>query len=211
MVALLLPTIALGQTTKPSQVEEKLNTRIDDLNLAGLTIREACVRIADKTRLNILPDWPNLENMSLDLNRKLRGRLSDVTAREALQLALTDAGLDAPAQWEIDGNILRITRPPIVITRVYPVGRIVDMANQRRPPSTQPADEQYFAGADELIKTLTTTIDPDSWRDAGGTVGAASALGRQLIITQSIAAHEKIEKLLRTLDQAAKDEAAHAK
>jgi hypothetical protein len=47
------------------------------------------------------------------------------------------------------------------------------------------------------LKTLITdTIEPDSWRDAGGTVGSISELAGLLIITQTPKAHERIANLL---------------
>ena len=201
----LLPTIAGGQTTQPTTVEEKLQIRLAEFSLDGLTLAQAFTAIADKTRLNIIPDWESISDGNVDRDRKLRGRLFDVTAREAILVALTEAGARATPDLVVDENLLRLKRPIQVITRVYPIGKLIDREKQSRPPTTQPAMEQNAAATDALVKVITTTIDADTWRDAGGVLGAAAVFGRQLIVTQTVETHAKIEKLLRELE---KDDAA---
>ena len=201
LTLLLLPTIAGGQTTQPTTVEEKLQTRLAEFSLDGLTLPQAFTAIADKTRLNIVADWDSLADGNLDRDRKLRGRLFDVTAREAILVAMTDAGAKAPAEIVIDENLVRLKRPLQLITRVYPIGKLIDREKQSRAPSTQPAIEQNDAAADAVVKAITTTIDSDTWRDFGGTFGASAVLGRQWIVTQTTETHAKVEQLLRELEK----------
>ncbi|MBI5765041.1 MAG: hypothetical protein HZA51_16115 [Planctomycetes bacterium] len=53
-----------------------------------------------------------------------------------------------------------------------------------------------------LMQLIQQTIDPESWRDAGGNVGAISALQNQVIVTQTTTAHGQLRDLLRQLRQA---------
>lgn len=53
-----------------------------------------------------------------------------------------------------------------------------------------------------LMTLIQQTIDPESWRDAGGNVGAISALQNQVIVTQTTTAHGQLRDLLRQLRQA---------
>lgn len=52
---------------------------------------------------------------------------------------------------------------------------------------------------DELKQLIQDTIDPESWRDAGGNIGSIANLENQLVITQTVNAHKQISDLLRAL------------
>lgn len=52
---------------------------------------------------------------------------------------------------------------------------------------------------EQIIALIQDTIAPDSWRDAGGLVGAVRELGGQLIITQTPENHTQIQRLLEQL------------
>lgn len=51
---------------------------------------------------------------------------------------------------------------------------------------------------DEITRMLTQAVDPESWREAGGTYGAISPVSAKqaLVITQSYANHRKIQAIL---------------
>ncbi|HYE16811.1 MAG TPA: hypothetical protein VEA69_00080, partial [Tepidisphaeraceae bacterium] len=50
---------------------------------------------------------------------------------------------------------------------------------------------------DAVVKRLEETVDPASWRNAGGSVGSMQAFGTVLVIRQTPANHERIAALLR--------------
>ncbi len=52
-----------------------------------------------------------------------------------------------------------------------------------------------------IIQLIQQTIDPESWREAGGNVGTIQALNQQIIITQTTSAHAQIRDLLKQLRQ----------
>jgi len=52
---------------------------------------------------------------------------------------------------------------------------------------------------DELKQLIQDTIDPESWRDAGGNVGTIANLENQIVVTQTANAHKQIQDLLREL------------
>jgi hypothetical protein len=52
---------------------------------------------------------------------------------------------------------------------------------------------------DDVIKLITTTVAPESWRDAGGTLGSASVVDGRLIITQTAEHHRQVAHLLDSL------------
>jgi hypothetical protein len=56
----------------------------------------------------------------------------------------------------------------------------------------EPATE----GIDGLIKLIQDFVDPPSWRDAGGSVGAVRQFGSLLIVTQTEENHRQIQSLI---------------
>ena len=79
-------------------------------------------------------------------------------------------------------------------TVVYPVGDLVSPLDAAGKPIAQQAD---FAS---LIELITTSIDATSWDESGGP-GSIKEVETNLsvVITQSPAAHKKIERLLTDL------------
>ncbi|MEE8169817.1 MAG: hypothetical protein V3T70_04650, partial [Phycisphaerae bacterium] len=49
---------------------------------------------------------------------------------------------------------------------------------------------------------IQSTIDPESWREAGGNIGSIRPLRNQLIVTQTSTAHQQLRDLLRQLREA---------
>ncbi len=52
---------------------------------------------------------------------------------------------------------------------------------------------------DALLELIRNTIEPDSWRESGGTDAAIAELGGQLVVTQTASAHSDIQDLLGKL------------
>jgi hypothetical protein len=108
--------------------------------------------------------------------------------------------------------------PPEVLTRVYdlrdlmmnvgdypftgkigaPLEReIVLPGTQNESKSTTRPTRADRVG--DLIKLIMDTVNVDSWRDNGGTVGAIRDLSGLLVVTQTAEAHKQIETLLGQL------------
>lgn len=66
-------------------------------------------------------------------------------------------------------------------------------------------DDDLDTGIDPMqpiIELIQETIDPESWREAGGNVGSISSLQQQLIVTQTSTAHSQLRDLLKDLRKA---------
>ncbi|HWL94436.1 MAG TPA: hypothetical protein VNT79_12970 [Phycisphaerae bacterium] len=66
----------------------------------------------------------------------------------------------------------------------------------------QDQDDDDLEQADPMepiIQLIQDTIDPESWREAGGVTGAISSLQQQLIVTQTSTAHTELRNLLTEL------------
>ena len=66
-----------------------------------------------------------------------------------------------------------------------------------------PAAPAEFVEIQSLIELITQTVDPESWRMAGGSVGAISSVGGRIIVVQTLTAQRQIEELLATLRRTA--------
>ncbi|MBN1514039.1 MAG: hypothetical protein JXB13_18625, partial [Phycisphaerae bacterium] len=61
-------------------------------------------------------------------------------------------------------------------------------------------DQQDREGRiEDLMELIRNTIEPESWRDEGGTVAAIAELNGQLVVTQTSSAHAQIADLLEKL------------
>src|SRR5262249_7074518 len=60
-------------------------------------------------------------------------------------------------------------------------------------PEAEPGE---FVGIETIIQIIQSTVDPESWREAGGNVGSIRPLGARLIVTQTLPAHRRLEELL---------------
>ena len=69
---------------------------------------------------------------------------------------------------------------------------------QRQPGQIEAGSRTRQEMIDEITSLITETISPDSWREAGGAVGAVRELQGQLIVTQT---PENQRQLLRLLEQ----------
>jgi bla regulator protein BlaR1 len=116
--------------------------------------------------------------------------------------------------------------PPGTVTRVYDVRDLIiqvpdfidapqlgihDAPPAATPPTTKRASGPTLALAssstthekthqqlvDEIVVRITSSVDPLSWRSNTGAVGSVRELNGQLIVTQTPANHEKIQKLLQ--------------
>lgn len=120
-------------------------------------------------------------------------RLTNVTLSQTLDLLLSQpvGGVELGYGVE-DGIVLISTRQrasQYVITRTYDVR---DMIASVGMPGR--AD-----GIDALIRYLTRSVDPDSWKDNGGVFGKIQEANGRLIVTQSWQSHEKIARWLDML------------
>jgi hypothetical protein len=101
--------------------------------------------------------------------------------------------------YDIRDLLLSIRDFPFIGTMGMPEesARIVAMPDEQ-PASTRPAPAREQLVKD-VIALITETVDPDSWRDAGGITGSIRELSGQLIITQSASAHNMIFSLFSQL------------
>ena len=136
-----------------------------------------------------------------------------------------------PLGYSIDDGVVTVStledvRDAHTVTRVYDVrDLLVTIPDFEPPPVEQPVEPKQppidpaarewkkvedehgemrtrQETIDEIIRLVTETVSPDSWRDAGGTAGSVRELQGQFIITQTAENHRQIAALLQQLREA---------
>jgi hypothetical protein len=64
------------------------------------------------------------------------------------------------------------------------------------------SDSESTMSAENLSKTISEMVAPDTWRDAGGDIGSIRFLGGVMIISQTADNHKKIDDLLKMIRSA---------
>ncbi len=204
LTALSLPLRAQTPATQPADaINAKLESRMD-IKLTGLTAERAVLKLQEDRHINLLVDWDGLKDKGLTRTQELTGQLSDVTVREAIQVILSEGGCTEPLQIARDGNLLRISGPPVVETKVLPIGKLLDRLLKElttSPPSGVTVPPGPADAIDKLVRLIQEQVDADTWRDNGGTAGSISILGRRMVVTQTPATITKVEKLLQELEK----------
>jgi hypothetical protein len=140
-----------------------------------------------------------------------------------LDLVLADAGAgQVKLAYRADDDVIFLSTAENLaretVVRIYDVrdlitydhdlrermNRLLDLeGNLFQSREAKPAESQAKKpdSVDALVRLITETIDPDSWRDAGGTTGSIREFGGRLIIIQTAEAHTQITALLDKLEK----------
>jgi hypothetical protein len=104
--------------------------------------------------------------------------------------------------WALQDGVITVTTAADLKTTVTKVFDVRDLVRAMRSESQQHHEEPitWFEIEDKLIVIITEHIDPESWRDAGGSVGTvrAAAAGR-FVVTQTRDNMRQVERLLAEL------------
>ena len=186
---------------EPDAMEVVLRKTIPRVALDGVPFDEAAGLIKKGAGTDIVVNWRALEASGFDvktpidlhmrnpsLGAVLDGFVASASEYGALRYGFRDGVIVISSSEEID----RFPTP----TRTYDVRDLIGLTAD--VPSTEQRD-RADERVDELIKTVTDFVDPDSWRDVGGTVGAIRELGGMLIVTQTWETHEQLAGVLNDL------------
>lgn len=209
---------AAGASRLEARKVHLLAMPVAELRLQGRTFREAVQQLSRAGGVPIRLDEKPLKAAGIDGKETLRLTLFDLPLERMLNLLLSDVPNTTQLAWMWQGDAILITtadqaaREPAVI-RVYDVrdldlpattydsGPVFDgcFGSPQQPQiglfsgrEISKADARY----DDVIKLITTTVAPETWRDAGGTLGSASVADGRLIITQTGENQRQVAHLL---------------
>lgn len=188
----------------PEDIDQALLARLDqkvaETNFDGVPLADVVDFLRDVTGgTNIVVEWGSLEQAGVDRNAPITLRVKDVKFGRVLDLVLSSAARGSvPLGYTIDGNIIRISTGEHLDSfkdvRVYDVRDII-------------ASEVQI---NDLTQLITESVAPDSWRDAGGSVGVIRPTRNKLVVTQTPMNHREIRNVLQMLRQQPPREPARA-
>jgi hypothetical protein len=207
-----------------------LEQKIPELNLDSTTLGAAIETLRQATHANIAVYWNQLAAMGLLRDTPIKLHLWAVTLDQALGAILTVAGGEHPGMRAVRDGIIVVGTPDQIrngslSTRIYEIRDLIEKyrteggllrptaaTSQRAVNDWGQAPPGTFQDTlDSIAKLIEDTVDTDSWKDNGGSIGALRELAGRLVITQTPAAHRKIVALLRTLREGGSKEGTELK
>jgi hypothetical protein len=173
--------------------------------------------LRDQAGVDILVQWAQLEAAGFDRNSPVTLRLREPTPVGSV-LSLIFRTLPVRLNYEIDKGVVVIgTAEPVAagaapeVTRVYDVSDLVMFRGEVPPPGV-PAGPGGFGGMPgapmavvvpdevaQLTRLIQTTVQPDTWREAGGASGSITSFKGKLVIKATEPVHKEVAQLLEML------------
>jgi hypothetical protein len=166
-------------------ISEKLGRPVQ-VDFVDTPLGEVVSRISKEWDIPVLLDSKALDEVGIASDAPITLKLEGVPARTILESILQPLDLT----WMIHAEVLLFTTPDradeSLSLRVYNVDALF----------------QDDAKADQVIKAITSTIEPTSWDEVGGPGSIVPFRDQKpalLIISQTEDAHDQIERLLTSL------------
>jgi hypothetical protein len=179
-----------------AKARKTLSARLPEVKLDSVTLEQAIVSVTRAAGTNADVEWNFLEAAGVLRSKRIHLHLWDVTLAQALTALLDEAagtathlGFTAAPGFVLVTTSEQLSRHTVVV--VYNVRDLIEMA--------QDDGNTQEEGAEMLVRMIEETIEPDTWRDAGGTWGAIRELSGMLVVTQTSEAHEQVLRLLEQL------------
>lgn len=162
---------------------------IPELNLNPATLGTAIDALRKATGANLWVDWDDLAEDGIKRNAPITLRLHRVTLRQALTAALGAAGGEGPAGFNVRDDLIVVAtaytiREHAAVLRAYDIRDLMTNADP---------------GAERLVNTIEKSVDPDSWRVNGGTIGNIRVFAGRLVIWQTPENHRNLAAFLKTV------------
>jgi beta-lactamase regulating signal transducer with metallopeptidase domain len=215
------PLVLEKQAAAARRVDAALAKRIPELNLDGKRLVDVIDGFKEEAPINIFVDWSALEKVGVSREAPVTARMKDIPIGKAIKAVLGEVAMGKAHlsfysnEFGVVVTTLEEERRQTTSTRTYDIRDLLVEVPDYEPdfsPSatagltTKPATtrEKRMTRQERvelLIRLIKETIDPDSWRDNGGIVGAVKELSGQLVVTQSAEAQRQLTNLLLQLRQ----------
>jgi|GEM_PF-3484379 len=173
------------------------------LEVLETPLEEVLAFLSKRYAVPIVLDYPSLENDGVDPHVPVTSDVSNVRLSNLLDLTLD--GLNCG--WLIRDQAVVVTSQSVarstLLTRAYPVGEMLKRDGESFPPH-----DADVASLEHLVRS---SVDPESWHPRGGMADLA-VVDDVLLVSQSHASHEEIERLLADVSrrQNARPRTTHA-
>jgi hypothetical protein len=180
----------IGEWTPVSSgpAEAALARRLPALQLDDVPLEAAIDALRKQWGVKVYVKWNEVDAQGFDRRVRVSANLRDVTLAEALDAILADHrgfGGGLRLGYAVEKGLVTIAaeaaEAPGLVTRVY--------------------DIRDWGGTatEDLIRIVTDSVAPASWREAGGELGTFREMHGILIVTQTLPNHERVRRLLNAL------------
>jgi hypothetical protein len=172
--------------------QKALIAPMPDQQFTGVRLLDAINELRQKAGVNLLVNWKSMALIHISPDTWVTVSLHGKTLKSALETVFTVVGADRVGDWVInveDGMIVVTSKDDFsknVSVRVYDVHDMIG----------RPAADERQRRADALVALIENQIEPASWKQRGGQVGAIREINGQLIVTQTPQNQQKLAKLL---------------
>ncbi len=166
--------------------EQRIREALDkktSISFVELPLTDCAAQLSQEFDIPIMIDTRSLEEIGLSREEPIDISLKIVSLRSILKLMLRDYELT-----------YRIDQEVMIITTIESAEQNPSVWAHRLPAS-------LVGHEAEFLKTLTTTIQPDSWREQGGH-GAATLIGSVLVVSTTEEVHTSVVDLIEKADDA---------
>lgn len=163
-----------------------------DHQFTGVRLSDAIKELRQKAGVPLFVNWKSMAMIHISPDFQVTVSLHGKTLKSALETVFTVVGTGRVGDWGIsveDGVIVVASKDDSsknVSVRVYDVRDMIG----------RPAADERERRVDALVALIQDQIEPVSWKQRGGQVGAIRELSGQLIITQTPENQQNLIKLL---------------
>jgi len=186
--------VAQAGATEGRATFEALDKKVESFSIEKMPLDAALEKVAREWGVKVWVNWNVVESAGGKRDEPVSVKMEGVPARQILHAILSQGG-SADLQFVVDDNVVIVSTRDELSSAKYQVVAVYDVREFFADVELDSPEAQALAGA--IMDTIKATVEPDSWRDAGGTVGSIRVLNGQLIINQSVDGQEQVAAFIK--------------
>jgi hypothetical protein len=187
-----------------AKTAELLKRPIAGIKFEGQTLSDVVDFLRDVTKVDILVEWPALEQVGVTRDTPVTLSLREPLPAESV-FPLMFRAMGADVRYEVDRGVVVIgpsSKAPSVVTRVYDVKELVSEASSRAAAGGggggAPGAWGNASDASRLTQLIMSTVEPQTWGEAGGACTLA-VFKNKLVVKAPEGVQKEIASLLEML------------
>ena len=177
-------------------------TVIPTLESHGSPLHAVLTQLESATGIPVETRWQTLDPLGVTRDTAVYARLRNIRADKAFLIILDMVdNRGSAAAWVEDGGGRIIVANLAGSPSRRPCWEVYDLFGFFRGLPPEPSAPERVDAAESLLSLITQTVDPASWRERGGTLGACHLYGDRMLVLQAEENHRQLANLLTQLKQ----------
>jgi len=215
------PTSTPATTTESANIDAGDTRIVEQIDFRDTPLKEVIASLQKQTDANIVVHWRALEAAGIDSVVPVTLRLKKLPLVRVLEiLGEVVGGGTVPIGVRVDRGVVVVSTKEdlaqgAAVVRLYDVRDLIESnaalqekVNKVAPNTCFPSGgsglmtgnpDPYQDVMDLLSSIIMDQVAPDTWRDAGGTLGSIRMFNGRLIVSTSPELHKEVAKLLETI------------